>query len=69
MNRARRMLAVVAVSAGLAVLAGCGSRAATTSTSLTPNPTVESPTSPAASPAAGKNNLDAVLGPAGFEEL
>ena len=48
------------------VLAGCGSRAATTSTSATPNPTVESLASPTASPPAGKSNQDAVLGPAGM---
>src|SRR5207237_8282526 len=48
------------------VLAGCGSRAATTSTSATPNPTVESLASRAASSAAGKSNPDAVLGPAGM---
>src|SRR2546430_8322205 len=48
------------------VLPGCGSRAATTSTSATPNPTVESLASPTASPPAGKSNQDAVLGPAGM---
>src|SRR2546430_11096636 len=48
------------------VLPGCGSRAATTSTSATPNPTVESLASPTASPVAGKSNQDAVLGPAGM---
>src|SRR6266550_3755041 len=48
------------------VLAGCGSRAATTSTSVTPNATVASLASAAASPAAGKSNQDALLGPAGM---
>jgi len=59
MRRAVSLLSIL-------VLAGCGSRAATTSTSATPNPTVESLASPTASPAAGKSNQDAVLGPAGM---
>ena len=48
------------------VLAGCGSRVAATSLSVTPKATVESTTSPAASSAAGRGNQDAVLGPGGM---
>ena len=48
------------------VFAGCGSRVAATSASVTPKPTLEVTTSPAASPAAGRSNQDAVLGPAGM---
>jgi len=48
------------------VLAGCGSHVAATSPSVTPKATVESPTSPAASPAAGSGNQDAALGPGGM---
>ena len=48
------------------VFAGCGSRVAATSASATPKPTLEFTTSPAASPAAGRSNQDAVLGPAGM---
>src|SRR5438874_13506708 len=48
------------------VFAGCGSRVAATSASVTPKPTLEFTTSPAASPAAGRSNQDALLGPAGM---
>src|SRR5437763_11369760 len=47
-------------------LAGCGSRVAATSPSVTPKATVESPTSPAASPAAVSGNQDTALGPGGM---
>ncbi len=46
------------------VLAGCGSRVAATSPSVTPKPTVEFTAVPAASAAAG--NQDGVLGPGGM---
>src|SRR2546425_12449852 len=46
------------------MLAGCGSPVAATSHAVTPKPTVEFMTVPAASAAAG--NQDAVLGPAGM---
>jgi beta-glucosidase-like glycosyl hydrolase len=60
MRRAVYLLSVL-------LLAGCGSRVASTSPSVTPKPSVEFTTSPAAPAApAAAGNQDAALGPAGM---